>query len=71
MARSWPGEVDGDGDDDDEVDGDGFGGTSPSWQGAGTETSISRISSVAAAKLRNFFSKNTDRFRVSALEDFK
>jgi hypothetical protein len=51
------GEVDGDGDG---VDGDGSGGTSPSQQGAGTETSIRRNSSVAAAELHNSFSKNTD-----------
>jgi hypothetical protein len=54
------GEVNGDGGGGDRVDGDGSGGTSPSWQGAGTETSIPRISSVAAAELRNFFLKNTD-----------
>jgi hypothetical protein len=49
------GEVDGDGGGGDGVDGDGFGGTSPSRQGAGTETSIPRISSVAVAELRDFF----------------
>jgi hypothetical protein len=40
-----------------EVNGDGFGGTFPSRQGAGTETSIPRISSVAAAVLQDFFWK--------------
>jgi hypothetical protein len=34
-----------------ETDGDGSGGTSPSWQGARTETSVLRNSSVAAAEL--------------------
>jgi hypothetical protein len=42
------------------VDGDGFGGTFPSWQGAGTETSVPQNSSVAAVELQNSFSKNTD-----------
>jgi hypothetical protein len=51
------GEVDGDGDGGDGVDGDGFGGTSPSLQDVGTETSVPRISSVAAAELRDFFWK--------------
>jgi hypothetical protein len=46
------------------VDGDGSGGTSPSWQGAGTETSIPRNSSVAAAELQNSFLKIADRLRV-------
>jgi hypothetical protein len=59
------GEVDGDSGGGDGVDGDGSGGTSPSRQGAGTETSIPRISSVAVAELQNSFSKNTDWFRVS------
>jgi hypothetical protein len=44
----------------DGVDGDGSGGTSPSRQGAGTETSVPRNSSVAAAELQNSFSENTD-----------
>jgi hypothetical protein len=39
------------------VDGDGSGGNSPSWQGAGTETSIPQISSVMVAVLQNFFGK--------------
>jgi hypothetical protein len=38
-----------------ETDGDGSGGTSPSWQGAETETSVPQNSSVAAAELRNYF----------------
>jgi hypothetical protein len=46
------GEVDGDGGDG---DGDGSGGTSPSWQGVGTETSVSQNSSAAVAELRNCF----------------
>jgi hypothetical protein len=36
-----------------ETDGDGSGGTSPSRQGAGTETSVPRNSSAAAVELRN------------------
>jgi hypothetical protein len=51
------GEVDGDGGG---VDGGSSGGTSPSWQGARTETSVPQNSSVAAAELQNSFSKNTD-----------
>jgi hypothetical protein len=54
------GEVDGDGDGGDGVDGDGSRGTSPSRQGARTETSVSRNSSVAAAELRDFFWKIAD-----------
>jgi hypothetical protein len=54
------GEVDGDGGGGDAVDGDGSGGTSPSRQGAGTETSVPRNSSVAAAELRDFFWKIAD-----------
>jgi hypothetical protein len=53
-----------------EVDGDGSGGTSPSRQGAGTETSIPRNSSAAAAELRNSFKKFADSprfFRPEAL----
>jgi hypothetical protein len=38
-----------------ETDGDGSGGTSPSRQGAGTETSVPRNLSMAAAELRNSF----------------
>jgi hypothetical protein len=40
-----------------ETDGDGTGGTFLSWQGAGTETSVPRNSSVAVAELQDFFSK--------------
>jgi hypothetical protein len=47
-----------------ETDGDGSGGTSPSQQGARIETSVPRNLSVAVAELQDFFSKNTDRFRV-------
>jgi hypothetical protein len=53
-----------------ETDRDGSGGTSPSWQGAGIETSVPRNSSVAAAELQNSFSKITDRFRVFRPEAF-
>jgi hypothetical protein len=55
------GEVDGDG-------GDGSGGTSPSWQGAGIETSVPQNSSAAAAELRNCFWKIADSSRVFRLE---
>jgi hypothetical protein len=47
-----------------ETDGDGSGGTSPSWQGAGTETSVPRNSSVVAAERRNSFWKIADSPRV-------
>jgi hypothetical protein len=47
-----------------ETDGDGFGGTSPSRQGAGTETSVPRNSSAMAAELRNSFWKIAESFRV-------
>jgi hypothetical protein len=47
-----------------ETDGDGSGGTSPSRQGAGIETSVRRNSSAAAAVLRNSFWKIADCFRV-------
>jgi hypothetical protein len=60
--------VDGDGSGGDGVDGDGSGGTSPSWQGARTETSVPRNSSVAAGELRNFFWKNAKRFKVFVTE---
>jgi hypothetical protein len=43
-----------------ETDGDGSGGTSPSRQGAGIETSVPRNSSVVAAELRNSFWKFAD-----------
>jgi hypothetical protein len=42
------------------VNGDGSGGNSPSWQDAGIETSVPRISSVMVAALQNFFWKNVD-----------
>jgi hypothetical protein len=48
-----------------ETDGDGSGGTSPSWQGAGTETSVPRNSSVAAADLRNSFGNFVDSLGFS------
>jgi hypothetical protein len=41
-----------------ETDGDGSGGTSPSRQGAGTETSIPQNLSSTAAALRNYSGKN-------------
>jgi hypothetical protein len=47
-----------------ETDGDGFGGTSPSRQGARTETSIPRNLSSTVAALRNCSGKNADCFRV-------
>jgi hypothetical protein len=47
-----------------ETDGDGSGGTSLSWQGAETETSVPQNSSAAAAELRNSFWKIADPFRV-------
>jgi hypothetical protein len=47
-----------------ETDGDGSGGTSPSWQGAGTETSVPRNSSAMAAELRNSFWKIAESLRV-------
>jgi hypothetical protein len=47
-----------------ETDGDGSGGTSPSRQGAGIETSVPRNSSAVAAELRNSFWKIADYFRV-------
>jgi hypothetical protein len=54
------GEVDGDGGGGDGVDGDGFRGTSSSWQGARTETSVPRNLSSMVAVLRNFTGRNTD-----------
>jgi hypothetical protein len=47
-----------------ETDGGGSGGTSPSWQGAGTETSVPRNLSSTVVALRNYFGKNADCFRV-------
>jgi hypothetical protein len=58
------GEVDGD---DGDGDGDGSRGTSPSRQGAETETSIPRNSSTTAAKLQNCFWKITDSLGFSVL----
>jgi hypothetical protein len=53
-----------------ETDKDVSGGTSPSWQGAGTETSVPQNSSAAAAELQNCFGKNADSFRVFRREAF-
>jgi hypothetical protein len=47
-----------------ETDGDGSRGTSPSWQGAGTETFVPRNSSAVAVELQNSFWKIADCFRV-------
>jgi hypothetical protein len=47
-----------------ETDGDDSGGTSPSRQGARTETSVPRNLSSMAAALRNCSGKNADCFRV-------
>jgi hypothetical protein len=47
-----------------ETDGDGSGGTSPSRQGAGTETYVPRNSSAAAAELKNCSGNFTDSSRV-------
>ena len=47
-----------------ETDGDGSGGTSPSRQGAGTETSVPQNLSSMAAELRNCSRKIVDSFRV-------
>jgi hypothetical protein len=46
-----------------ETDGDGSGGASPSRQGAGTETFVRNLSSMAA-KLRNCSRKIVDSSRV-------
>jgi hypothetical protein len=43
-----------------ETDEDGSGGTSPSWQGAETETSVPQNLSSTAAALRNSSGKNAD-----------
>jgi hypothetical protein len=53
-----------------ETDGDGSGGTSPSQQRAGTETSVPRNSSVAVAELRNSSGNLADSFRVFYREAF-
>jgi hypothetical protein len=47
-----------------ETDGDGSGGTSLSRQGAGTETSVPRNSSMSAAELRNCSGNFADSPRV-------
>jgi hypothetical protein len=47
-----------------ETDGDGSGGTSPSWQGARTETFVPQNSSAVAVELRNSFWKIADPPRV-------
>jgi hypothetical protein len=47
-----------------ETDGDGSGGTSPSRQGAGTETSVPRNSASTATALRNCSGNFADSFRV-------
>jgi hypothetical protein len=47
-----------------ETDGDCSGGTSPSRQVAGIETSVPRNLSSTAAALRNCFGKNADSPRV-------
>jgi hypothetical protein len=52
-----------------ETDGDGSGGTYPSRQGAGIETSVPRNLSSMAAALRNCSGKNADCFRVFRRED--
>ena len=48
-----------------EIDGDGSGGTSPSRQGAGTETFCPPISPSVAAVLWNFSWLSPRLFRVS------
>jgi hypothetical protein len=47
-----------------ETDGDGSGGTSLSWQGVRTETSVPRNLSVVAAELQNSSENFADSFRV-------
>jgi hypothetical protein len=47
-----------------ETDGDGSWGTSPSWQGTGTETSVPQNSSAVAAELRNSSGNFADSSRV-------
>jgi hypothetical protein len=54
-----------------ETDGDGSGDTSPSRQGAGTETSIPRNLSTVAAELWNSSGNFADCFRVWSSEGFK
>jgi hypothetical protein len=50
------------------VDGDGSEGNSPSWQGAGTETSVPRNWSSMVAMLQNFSWTKTGSFRVFTSE---
>jgi hypothetical protein len=47
-----------------ETDGDGSGGTSPSWLGVGTETSVPQNLASTAAVLRNCSGNFADSFRV-------
>jgi hypothetical protein len=47
-----------------ETDGDGSGGTSPSRQGAGTETSVPQNLSAAVAEMRNSSGNFVNSFRV-------
>jgi hypothetical protein len=47
-----------------ESNGDGSGGTSPSWQGAGTETSVPQNFSSTVTALQNCYGKNADHLRV-------
>jgi hypothetical protein len=47
-----------------EIDGDGSGGTFPSRQGVGTETSVPQNSSTAAAELRNCSGNFVESLRV-------
>jgi hypothetical protein len=54
-----------------ETDRDGFGGTSLSWKGARTETSIPRNWSSTTAVLRHYSGKNADCFRVWTSGGFK
>jgi hypothetical protein len=51
-----------------ETDGDGSGDTSPSRQGARTETSVPQNSSTAVVELQNCSGKNADCFRVFVME---
>jgi hypothetical protein len=53
-----------------ETDGDGSGGTSPSRQGAGIETSVPRNLSSTAAELLNYSEKIADSSRVFRPEAF-
>jgi hypothetical protein len=51
-----------------ETDGDGSEGTSLSWQGAGTKTSIPQNLVVVVAALQNCSGKNADCLRVFCWE---